>query len=225
VISTRVFSRQASLWANLTPTVEHVVRWLNANARRVTPAVSAIGSEPGNNALIAESAFALAAARSPLPDRLGEADIRIVREYLNEFSINPPSRTELESGELAEILQLAASLNAIISNLGTAVFWPKIPGCGVVDAAFADLMIEDGLYEVKTVSRNFRSPDVRQLLTYCAMLDASGTRPARIGLVNPRLGLRVTASLEFVCQGASGLSGAELLRAIAKKMSEMQVSV
>ena len=226
VISTRVFARYGSLWAGLTPTLEHVVRWMNANSQMLADRVPATGGEPANNALIAETAFALVASgENPVGRTIGEGDVRKVREHLKQFGMNPPSDNALDVDELEEVARLATSMCSILAQLGgTATFWPVVPGCGVVDTAHADILIADTLYEVKTVTRPFRGADIRQLLTYSAMFEASGRGLQKVGLLNPRLGTGASVSLDFVCQGASGLTRHELMREIARRMAEMQVS-
>lgn len=224
MISTRTFSRYASLWGALTPTLEHVVRWFNQNVEHVTRPVKATGGEPANNSLIAESAFAIVAKGCPRDGVVGNRDIEAVRAHLQRFGLNPPSDTLLDADELQEVSALADALRTMTSDLEAPEYWPPVPGCGVVDSAYADIRVAQTLYEVKTVSRPFRGPDVRQLLTYSAMLEASGQTIEYVGLLNPRLGRAVTASLEFVCQGSSGLTRAELMREIARRMADMQVS-
>lgn len=225
VISTRTFARYGSLWAGLTPMLEHVVRWLNENSQAMTGRVPATGGEPANNALIAESAFALVATGGSIVDgKVENDDVEKVRKYLKQFGMNPPNDNVLDADELDEVASLVESMRAMFAQIGTPQFWPLVPGCGVVDAAYADILVADALYEVKTVTRAFRGSDVRQLLTYCAMFEASGRSLRRVGVLNPRLGTGATASLDFVCQGASGLTRHELMREIARRMAEMQVS-
>jgi len=224
MISTRVFARYGSLWAGLTPTLEHIVRWMNENSQVVGSPVRATGGEPANNSLIAESAFAIIASGRAPGEKVSNEDVEAVRNYLAKFGMNPPSDAVLDSDELQEVTDLVASMRTMFAQLGTAEIWPAVPGCGVVDSAYADILVAETLYEVKTVTRAFRGSDLRQLLTYCAMFEASGRTLNSVGLLNPRRGRIVTASLDFVCQGASGLTRPELMREIVRRMAEMQVS-
>lgn len=223
MISTRVFSRNRSVWASITPTLEQVVRWINENSTTFGPPVAATGGEPANNAVIAELAFALVARGGPWTGPMA-SEIAEVRRYIASVGMEAIPERELDEDELLEVGQLAASLKERVGALPNAQMWPLVPGCGVVDSARADILSEASLFEVKSVSRPFRSEDVRQLLTYVAMYDAANVRIDEVGLLNPRLGKQVAASLEFISQGASGLTRFELGREIQRRMGEMQVS-
>jgi hypothetical protein len=55
-------------------------------------------------------------------------------------------------------------------------FSAPIAGANIVASCRADLSIGTALYEIKTVSRNFQSRDIRQLLIYLALQAATGDR-------------------------------------------------
>ncbi|MFE5291418.1 hypothetical protein ACFQ8T_04500 [Isoptericola sp. NPDC056618] len=223
MISTRVFSRQRSIWANLAPTLEPVVRWANENYTEFSDPVPANGGEPANNALIAEAAFGLVASGRSW-DSFSNADLRIVREYVLRVGEYPMPATNLDAEELEEVRGLARSLGTNVSLMPTIEFWPEIPGCGVVDSARGDILSGLRLLEVKCVTRPFRSGDFRQLLTYCAMYAASGVEIESVGIVNPRTGREIHLSVEFVCRGSSGLTSVEFFREVQRTMLELQVS-
>ncbi|WP_251151075.1 hypothetical protein [Cellulosimicrobium sp. Marseille-Q4280] len=194
-------------------------------SEQVNARVPTLGSEVRNSSLIAEAAFALVARGDSMrePVAMGAA-VESARRYLLGFSLNPPSDHSLDGDELEEVRQLADALARMTREFVHIEFWPSVPGCGVVDTGHADIVADGCIYEVKSVSRKFRASDVRQLLTYCAMFSANGRQYAEMGLINPRLGTRVNVSLEFVAQGVSGLSWAELAREIIRRMTELQVS-
>ena len=197
---------------------------MNNNSQAVGGPVRATGGEPANNSLIAESAFAIVASGSARDVATSNESVDTIRGHLAKYGMNPPRDSVLDSDELREIDALVGSMRGMFARLGPVEYWPTVPGCGVVDSAHADVLAVDTLYEVKTVTRAFRGSDVRQLLTYCAMFEASGKVLNSIGLLNPRRGVVAAASLDFVCQGASGLSRPELMREIVRRMAEMQVS-
>lgn len=221
MISARRFYRSPSLWLDLVPTLEHVVRWLNQNTVRSSWPVPARGGNYEHNAFLAEAAFALHAAGVDLDSPLRSAVLDGVIAQLHAMGHETPEVENLEEQELVEIRDIAINLHVLTRDLKAPEYWPLAEGCGYVDPAHADIIDGGALYEVKTVSRAFRAPDLRQLLTYAAMFDAAGTRIGRIGLMNPRRGTQVAVSIDFLARGSSGLASAELLRRIVARMRDI----
>lgn len=217
MISARRFYRRISIWSRLTPTIEDVVRWLNENLIQTFPGVPAIGGEPANNALIAEVAFGQCASGIGSA-RPSEEDVAAILRYLKAVAHDTPDDVHLEPDEYREIGLLAAALSRMLEPLGSVEYWPQFPGCGVVDSARGDISVGSALYEVKSVSRPFRAPDVRQLFTYCALAYAAGRKFEYLGLINPRRGNSVRASVEFLSLGASGQAFPVLMRNVIEEM-------
>jgi hypothetical protein len=235
MISTRVFSRHASIWGVLTPTLEPVVRWLNTHQDVYTNPVSATGGDPGHNSVISESAFLLArsdfrlrlpstSASGLLADNYVAAAIDQGRSFLSSMPDDRSLPDFLDNDEVLEIVNLAFSLRQFTRRLGNPEYYPLVPGCGVVDRAHADIRDGSSLIEVKMVTRKFRGMDVRQILTYSAMFYASGYDVETVVFVNPRRGYFASASLDFIAYGSSGRGRAELLYEISQAMSDLQVS-
>ena len=66
-------------------------------------------------------------------------------------------------------------------------FSPKIPGAGVLGQCQGDLSVGATLYEIKTVHRNFRSSDLKQVILYLGLQAITGNRRWIYGgLFNPR---------------------------------------
>ena len=122
------------------------------------------------------------------------------------------------------MILLARSLSLLLAPEGDLVFYPELPGCGVVDSAHADLAAQAKIGEVKSVSRPFRASDVKQLLTYCAMAHSVGNSYEEIALYNPRRGVRLSMSTEFACRASSGLTAPELFEEIQRIMTGLQTS-
>jgi hypothetical protein len=78
--------------------------------------------------------------------------------------------------EWVEVANLARMMQRYTSRLQNPIFSPRIPGCGVVDAATGDILADDELVEIKTVTQPFQANDLRQALTYAAMLYAARIR-------------------------------------------------
>lgn len=167
MMSTRTFSRNGSLWTDLTPTMEPVVRWLNTNEKRYASPVPAIGGEPSNNALIAETGFRLAAIGSDdeFPSALRQAD-----RFLSNLEGYPEGGVGLDADEMEEATGLGQSIRTFISQLPEPVYDPEVPGCGSVEGSHADILSGTTLIEVKSVTRPFRGPDLLTWRRNCCVV-------------------------------------------------------
>ena len=222
--SARTFAAASSIWAPLTPTIDSLTHWINSRVEEAGPRVPAIGGDPGNNALIAEMAFGLVAEGGALQLPIDQGLQDRVRSYLRGFRSHPPGDADLDEDEEREVILLARSLSLLLAPEGDLVFYPELPGCGVVDSAHADLAAQAKIGEVKSVSRPFRASDVKQLLTYCAMAHSVGNSYEEIALYNPRRGVRLSMSTEFACRASSGLTAPELFEEIQRIMTGLQTS-
>jgi hypothetical protein len=84
-------------------------------------------------------------------------------------------------------------------------FKPVVKGYGFLTSLVADLTIDDTLYEVKTVNRNFRSSDLKQLLIYLALQQVTGTQSWKFGgLYNPRTGTYCKFNVKGLVYNLSG---------------------
>lgn len=72
---------------------------------------------------------------------------------------------------------------------GDIQFKPKLKGYGFIPDLTADLCIDDTLFEIKTVNRNFKSSDLKQLFIYLALKQVDREPMWKYaGLYNPRRG-------------------------------------
>ncbi|MCP1640839.1 hypothetical protein J2T41_000433 [Pseudomonas citronellolis] len=84
---------------------------------------------------------------------------------------------------------------------------PKFKGCGILNTCYGDILCNETLYEIKAGERDFRSTDIRQLLTYTALSHTQkDTKIRNIGLINPRLGTFSKISIRDAVEIASGRS-------------------
>lgn len=223
MISVSDFANHASLWHHVAPTLEQVVRWSNSQQNSLGSAPASMG-RPARRALISETAFRLTAAGySPqsfssysLEDDARSFISMLPRGHVESYALTPI--------EWHDVKNLSVVINKYLGQQATPVFFPAIPGCGIVDSARADILIEDNLVEVKAVTRQFRALDFRQVLTYSAMLYASKSQIRRITLLNPRRARYVTGSLDELSMAASGRSAPELMQDLVNSMIGLQVS-
>jgi hypothetical protein len=84
-------------------------------------------------------------------------------------------------------------------------FRPQLKGYGLIPDLEADLVIDDTLYEIKTVTRNFKSIDLRQLFIYLALNHVSkGNNWKYGGLYNPRKGRSSKFNINHLVYNLSG---------------------
>jgi hypothetical protein len=111
------------------------------------------------------------------------------------------------------------------SQVLEVIFEPSFSGCGFLNSCVGDVLIGDELYEVKAGDRRFRSTDLRQLITYCALNYAAGTCAiAKAGCVNPRRGTYFVFDLAAIAYAMSGKSAGELFSDIIYHVSSGGIS-
>ena len=223
MISVSAFARHSSVWLQVTPAMESVVRAANSRQEYLgAPVLSHSGSE--RNALIAETAFLLAGAGFP-DDLYQKYQLEAkARDFLLKLPHSSGAEDQLSQDEWLEVGMLAQVTRRYAARLQQPIFSPTIPGCGVVDTATADLLAGHELVEIKTVTRAFRSYDVRQALTYAAMLYSSGQTIELISLLNPRRARVVNLSVGEIAAVARGDSAVELMQDLMARMLDLQVS-
>lgn len=97
----------------------------------------------------------------------------------------------LNEYELNEIIRICNNLSEFITKLKKSQlqFKPKFKGYSFIPDLVGDLSIDDTLFEIKTVNRNFKSSDLKQLFIYLALQQVStGLNWKYAGLYNPRKG-------------------------------------
>jgi hypothetical protein len=228
-----------SYWQELAPRTESFVRAMNLGIGRFAPPIPP-EVEPRRRAFVAEIGFALFRQEVSAGSRDWRGAVSAVSERIArvspESNIAPPGATEQDQAERIGDKLVEFALRRGEVQLMTVD--PIIPGCGVVYRATADLMIKRRampevpgraretreLFEVKATERPFRSEDIRQLLTYAALLWAAEGTPDRLGLVNPRLGTFGEWSPEELAQDIAGVTASILFHQIVFDISEAGAS-
>jgi hypothetical protein len=189
-------------------------------------------------AIIAEYAFSLFVTGSPQvlnQDNLAETDIVAVKR---EAWRATESRLAAFVGQGVELVPtFSRDENEEIDNLTIRlhrffqhttpplVLRPIFKGCGYLDSSEADVIAHDTLYEIKTVDRQVRSADIRQIITYAALNFASHQYDlSKIGLFNPLGGYYFHFDVEFVCAEIAGTSAQELFMTIIDAVSSAAMS-
>lgn len=95
-------------------------------------------------------------------------------------------------------------------------FKPRFSGYGIISDLVGDLEIDGILYEIKTVQRNFRSSDIKQLIIYLALSHVQGDVIwERAGLYNPRKGTYCVFNVEkLIYDISAGKSTSESFKSL-----------
>lgn len=133
-------------------------------------------------------------------------------QFIKQFLELEEDDTELTSPlalqEYLEALSLANRLQAYfskISNGNPLITNPLFKGCGFLNNCIGDVIVNETLYEIKMVNRNFRISDCKQILTYCALNYVSKQyKLNKVSLFNPRSGKLTIFNIDDFCLTLSG---------------------
>lgn len=200
----RELVRDDAVWAQIAPHLSRYVRTLNKGIPTIDPVIM----EPAQRRamdLFAEASvrvLARAAKASSFSwnEPLGVDDTWIEQstlDALNEIirlraASQQPALSHVPSRVTQHVRVLAERLRFQFSKFdGTPVLGLDIAGVGSLRTATADAIVGSVLCEIKTVTRQFQSAHLRQLLSYFAMLRLAKNAPAveRLALLNPFLGI------------------------------------
>ena len=218
-----------AFWADHAPTSEHFVRRINlAYAERWSvPLLKP--KRPIRAALVAELAFSRWSAKMDKVDAT-VVDVLAYEETVRRLLplIEDPAilKKPITSLEAKESVLLEAELHSFFSSRsGQTLARPVFFGCGYIDESEGDILSGSSLFEVKSVDRPFRSVDIRQLITYCALNHSSQQyRVDSIGVFNPRRGTYFEIRVDEVAQEISGRSSQELFDSIIYAVSSGDIS-
>lgn len=212
MISERLFCRSyPSFWRDLLPFSEVLIRDVNrkwgippADKEEPVALTRAIANE-GSVRLFRRMA-----------GRGGAMDPQDVSDAIAEAaSWLGAADYQLTKDEVAEVGDMAAHLHDKY-RVQALVFGPRFRGCGLLHECEGDLIADTTLVEVKSGHRAFRSPDLRQLLTYAALNSLTRTHDIdSVELCNARLRRDVRFDLEALCVMISGESSVDIFGRIA----------
>jgi hypothetical protein len=238
VISERIFAeRYTSFWRQALPMGKEVTDAINNDLRQQFAGYRRQPDRDVRHDLISEVSLRWFAARvveGRLADRPPEAgELQRLATEASAFvarlrgspvpELPPPSPTEVSEAE--DLTRILVAFVSAQDDRGSIVPRPPFAGCGLLAACRGDLLIGQTLYEVKAVDRGFHQPDVRQLVTYCALNFAAPRYDIRrIGLVNPQRGTFFRSDLEWIVRNLAGRGAAELFHEIVDFLSTERIS-
>lgn len=109
--------------------------------------------------------------------------------------------------EKQEIIAIAENTLEFIEKLGgqDVLFKPKLKGYSFIPDLTADISIGDSIFEIKTVNRNFKSSDLKQLFIYIALRQVSERENWKFaGLYNPRKGVYCKFNIKSLIYNLTG---------------------
>jgi len=224
--ATRFAHSYNAFWNSYAPICEHYVRQLNLHELdRVEPPM--IESEVENSSLIAELAFAMFERGIT---KSNETDQELFNKIQSKIRLLPGGNSRpsamLSVDEINEARELSRRMNSFFSHRRKAIiFRPRLNGCGIIDQSEADVISGTALFEIKSVRRNARGGDIRQLLTYAALNFASQQFDFQsLGIFNPRTGVKYERSVDEVCWEISGKYSSEFLEDLLRAISDGGIS-
>jgi hypothetical protein len=222
-------SRHNAFWAEHTPTFEHFVRRLNLEYCERWAAPLPKPDEQIRSAFVAELAFSYFCLRVlgvPESEIISPATSATKKRLLPLLDDPKALEGELSKVEQAQVFALANSLWSFFLPRKTDIITrPLFRGCGFVDTSEGDILDSTCLFEIKAVDRPFRSVDVRQLITYCALNHLSGQFELEdVGVFNPRMGIYFKFPIEEMSREVSGRSSQELFDSIVSALSSGDIS-
>lgn len=165
--------------------------------------------------LVSEAAFNLSEFAylnklTPLNAFTEKEQIKIIEETARSiwksgnYSDNDLTISEIEK---QEIISIADNTLEFIEKLGgqDVLFKPKLNGYSFIPDLYADISIKDSLFEIKTVNRNFKSSDLKQLFIYIALRQVSDKENWKFaGLYNPRKGVYCKFNIKSLIYNLTG---------------------
>jgi hypothetical protein len=236
VISEVAFCQfHSSFWQAVAPTTDLFIRRLNTGLYERDFSPMKTMTAPGRRAFVNECAFAMfchsvrAAEKWPfsIPAMSEVWDASVLVRTLGQ----PRDRgytEDLTPAEIADACEQHERMMCIFTAnvpINDVVPEPVFPGCGFIDTCHGDVLVSTTLFEVKAGDRLFRSIDVRQLVTYAALNLVSGQHEIRkLGLFNPRVGIRAAVDIDELCFEVSGKDAITLLSEIVVAISSGETS-
>ena len=224
MISVKEFQKLSFVWDSVAPFLDIYARRQRNQIYQYAASVPMQGQDPSYAAFVAELGFDIAKKKWFNKKTKDQALVQITMRRLKNldgYSLNSISpKMTREASKISDNI-----LGYIhLSERNKVVYSPEVPGCGIVDKAVADLLLDNELVEIKTVKRPFSSSDYKQLLTYTCMLWSAGKNIQRVTLLNPRWGVDSSFPLSSLALSISGCTSATFLHNIQLNMQELRTS-
>lgn len=229
-------SNYPSIWRTLTPMMDLFVRRMNQNGyeRQFTPLKSKI--DPSRRGVINEAAnrfLSTSIERKIALGKLTVADMNASIVAAAAYVQGKDPETDFgraSKAEHDEVVELARRLrhwfSLSVTDWKSVVTAPYFRGHGRISHCTGDFALPDGIVEIKSGERMFRSVDYRQLLIYLALhYGHTGILFKNLMLVNPRIGVSIQMSSASLSEEISGVSVTELCNSLLDSFAAELVSL
>lgn len=217
MISERDISEKFSaIWKQNFPLLTpNFIRVFNDTQIRDINSKKVISLEEVRYDLVSETAFNLSEfaylnSLTPLKAFTETAQIKIIKETANSIWGNDNYKEDdltISEIEKQEIISIAVNTLEFIEKIGSqdVLFKPRLNGYSFIPDIYADISIGDSLFEIKTVNRNFKSSDLKQLFIYIALRQVSDKESWKFaGLYNPKKGVYCTFNIGNLIYNLTG---------------------
>jgi len=236
-------SKYTSFWNDLLPGKNKYIRYVvNNEIETLEPPLESIDI-PSSRGFINYIAFKLSVkslskeiSYSSLDslDQNSELFKGVFKEaklFIQEFEGTQDLTYDLYSEELTLIKEIAKRIyrKYIIQINSGCKFFPEpfFQGCGIINSANGDLILDDILIEIKAGRRNFSINDIKQILVY-ATLDSLKNDYGTLTffeLYNPREGLSFQDSFANLCNELACASPQEIFSESKKYIIDTMNSI
>lgn len=227
----------SSLWRELTPAADLLVRRLNRGGYERYARPMSTKTDPTRRAFINEIAFTLFSnsviGKNWFAGSLQANEVEQAATTARQLIIQIEGRddgckddpSDEERRDLEEQYRRLQAFFLRDRSVDQITVNPAFRGCGIIDTCSGDVLAGDTLWEVKAGDRDFRSIDLRQLITYAALNYISRSyHIERVGLFNPRVGIFFEVRLDDLCVEIGGMGSADMLAAVSYAISSGEIS-
>lgn len=233
MISEKTFANQFSnFWRETLPNLEPVTRSVNLGYSRISDPVRS-RNVASRRDLISESGRRLFFKiwEKPESERttLLDESFREASKYLGDGDVEGGhDEIYYDDNEDLEVNRLADWLTRYFHRPDSSpkrVRIPQFKGHGFISSCSGDFEDDGSLIEMKYVSRNFRSHDIRQLIIYSALrYFEDETKFMELKLINPFLGIEFVTDVDELIYSASGVSSLEFFQRLSYAVSSGEIS-
>ncbi len=226
--------KYTSFWRDLLPGKNRYIRYVvNNDVEKVEPPLESI-DVPSSRGLINYIAFKLSVKSLTKEIDYGALEAFAENSKLFE-SVFEESKTFIEYfGETQDITyDIASEEILLIKNMAKRIYRryvvkveegcrflpePLFQGCGIINSANGDLIIDNVLIEIKAGKRKFSVNDIKQVLIYATLhsLDNKYGTLSSFELYNPREGLCFCDSFTNLCNELACASPQEIYSEIKR---------
>lgn len=235
ISETSFAKRFTSFWNELLPNAKNHVRLVNSAYRISTHRPLLAPERKSNIAFVNVLAFEI--YRYSIINQIDERKIakpefRRSHEYLyliekssnylKRFSDQQGYELPLLNKEHRQAVEIAKLILKRYHWRSNSKIDPKFDGCGFINPAVGDILLDRTLVEIKSGDRPFNLQDLKQVLIYCTLNHYSKlTSPIeRIELYNPRKGTSFSEEIADFAINLSALSPQQLFSEIESFISQ-----